>query len=254
MAKFRSLYMVLGLAVAVFVLSPAAKADTLLSNGITKTTGSQNSHSGQNALSPGTMFGDLGSPVNYNCCTGWTVSGTDGTGTSFTAANLFTAAIGGNVSQIDIGIGWVVGPDPFVASIWTDVNNLPGTQVPGALWSGLLPEAESGNSTNSLVTIPVSGVSLTAGQSYFMILSPTSVNDSSWNGWNYNAQGVNGLDLFSTDGGLTWTSNGTGFALGAFDVLGGGGTGTPEPGTLVLLGSGLLGLGGIVRRRLSARS
>jgi len=40
---------------------------------------------------------------------------------------------------------------------------------------------------------------------------------------------------------------------GAFDVLGGG-TGTPEPGTLVLLGSGLLGLGGMVRRRLGARS
>ena len=37
----------------------------------------------------------------------------------------------------------------------------------------------------------------------------------------------------------------TGFAFGP-----GGGTSTPEPGTLTLLGTGLLGLGGLVRRRL----
>ncbi|MGH9432123.1 MAG: PEP-CTERM sorting domain-containing protein [Terriglobia bacterium] len=253
MSKWTKLLLIATCVAILPALLPASSsADTLsYSNGITRTSQNSQSTKTPGIAGPGVFYSDLGSPVNYQCCTGWTVSGTGTVGTSFTAANLFTAAISGNVTQIDLGVGWVVGPDPFVASIWTDVGNLPGSQI-GPSFGGLLANAEFGLSTNSLVTVPVSGVSLTAGQSYFMILAPTSVNDSSWNAWNWNAQGVNGLDLYSTDGGMSWNSNGTGNPLGAFDVLGGG-TQTPEPGTLVLLGTGLLGLGGIVRRRLTAR-
>jgi hypothetical protein len=240
----------IGLVLALIASPLLAQADTFTYDGKTQGTG-QNSQSGQQGpFGPGTFFSDLGSPVSYNCCTGWTVSGTGGTGTSFTAANLFTAAIGGNVTQIDLGVGWVLGPFSFHASIWTDVNNLPGAQVPGAFWGNLLSASQFGTSTNGLVTIPVSGVSLTAGQSYFMILGPTNTNDGSWNAWNWNAQGVNGLDLYSTNGGASWNSNGTGNPLGAFDVLGGGGQ-VPEPGSLFLMGSGLLGLAGTIRRKLA---
>ena len=97
------------------------------------------------------------------------------------------------------------------------------------------------------MTVPVAGVQLTGGQTYFMILGPVSFNDASWNAWNWNSQGVNGLDLYSTDGGVTWNSNGTGFALGAFDVLG---TQVPEPGTTLMLGSGLLAVAAAFRRKL----
>ncbi len=222
MTMLRTRYKAAGLAVSLaltmLALSPAARATSV-------------------------FFSDLGSPVNYNADFGWTVSGTGGTGgTSYTAANLFTSAFTGSVGQIDLGVTWAVGPDPFTASIWTDASGLPGTEVPGASWTGLLASAHFGSSSNSLVTINVSGVSLSAGQSYFLILAPTSVNDNSWNAWNWNTQGINGLDLYSTNGGTTWNSNGTGNPLGAFDIL--GAPAVAEPSTVGLLG--LVALAGLL--------
>ena len=82
------------------------------------------------AMADITLFTDLGLPGNqYQAGTGWTVSGTGTVGTSFTAANAFTVSGSGsfNVTQIDLGVGYVVSPPTFYASIWTDVGGLPGS-------------------------------------------------------------------------------------------------------------------------------
>ena len=169
-------------------------------------------------------FDDLGSGANtYQCCTGWPVSGSGG-GTTYTAANEFTAAASGSVSRIDIGIGVVSAPDSFFAALYTASGNLPVTLI--QQWNNLGTSLPSGQCCG-VVTIPnITGLTLTAGESYFLVIGPTSRTSTTSLSWNYNSTGATGLDLYATSGcqngsgnGCNWNSNGNNSTLGAFDIL-----------------------------------
>lgn len=188
-------------------------------------------------------YSNLGSPVNYNCCSGWTIGGPNSPVGLVNDAEQFTSATTGNVSQIDVGVGWVTGgSNDATVQLWTSVNDLPGVMLSSTLVTNL---PTFGQSSNALGTATGSLGAVVAGQQYFVVIM---ADPAAWEAWNMNSTGATGLLL--QDSGNGWNSF-PGQTDGAFDVITGGNTGVPEPGTLVMLGSGVLAAAGAFRRKFN---
>jgi uncharacterized repeat protein (TIGR03803 family) len=214
----------IALAMTVVVTCSALGQSGVPAKAISSASGYPNveANSRQQSIAPGiVIFTDLGPPGDlYNCCIGWTAAGSGALGTSFTAGNWFVISGSGSfeITQIDLGLVYVSGTNLFDVSIWTDNGGVPGTQVPNACFFAV-PGVPSGN---LLAINGISGssqVSLTAGQPYFMVIGPEYLTDTTLGSWNWNNQGVSTLDVYSNDGGSTWSPSGTG-PLGAMDIQG----------------------------------
>lgn len=187
-------------------------------------------------------YNNLGSPASYQCCTGWTIGGSQSLVGLVEDAQQFTAAVGGNVSQIDVALGFVTGDNMATVSLWTNNNGAPGTELFSA---GVSNQPVFGQSTSQLSTIMVSGVNITAGEQYFVVIEADNVT---WDAWNLNDTGAVGL--LDQNSGSGWNQF-QGSTLGGFDVQVNGGGTTPEPSSFLLLGTGVFGAFCTIRRKLN---
>jgi hypothetical protein len=134
-----------------------------------------------------TLFSDMAGVPAYQCCNGWTVSGSGAPGGRFLAGNQFQTTASGSLSQIGIAVGFVSGANSFYAALFTDNGGQPGT---------LLAQSCCGTATISNIEL----LPLAAGQSYFLVLGPTDIQSNTLEQWQLHNAGVTGLDLYSTDG------------------------------------------------------
>lgn len=168
----------------------------------------------------------------------------------YTVADSFTLSGNSTVTGFDGGF-WVEPGTIPVSATWVIASTLPDFLGGNVVASG------SANFSNSLYcsACPDNG-------GFDIYTSTISGLNVSLGAGTYYLELRNSLTNFGTNVGVFWDRNDgpstayqdrtfsiVGIPSQAFNIYGTGGTTTPEPGTLVLFGSGVAGLAGMLRRK-----
>ena len=201
------------------------------------------------ANAAGVLFSDLGAGGSYGT-SDYQVYGINvkNSGTGQTAASLFTY-LPSRAAEARLSTRLILAPAlRFLAHARQKERTLRPCLLITRAFLAIRLRAPTGNfrdtsTPGDVVSITgISGVTLTGGDEYFLVLEPLATDGSL--AWYVNNQNITGDVLLSADGGTTWTGGiGT---TAASDVLGSSNAaGTPEPSTFALPGAGiaLLGLG-----------
>jgi hypothetical protein len=173
-----------------------------------------------------TIFSDFGSGDSVQgasyCVDGASIAPFCSSGLSgpngLAPAALFVSTGSFDVTQIDVALTYVEGPNDAVVALYTDVSNAPGSLLGSWTVAGQPPNIPPVTTISG-----ISGIALVAGGSYFIEISPGNAGTEDM--WNENNVGLTG-DLFDPPFG------GQGLTLPAFDLI--GTVATPEPSSLAV--------------------
>jgi len=119
----------------------------------------------------------------YWCCNGWTISGT-GSQLGFQAAEAmaFTPSANATVTRIGLAISYISGDNEVAVSLNADSGGLPGASLASFTVSNL-PDL-GGCCTTEIEN--VSGIAVTAGTQYWVVVQTTTPDSTTWAAWNEN--------------------------------------------------------------------
>lgn len=183
-------------------------------------------------------------PNPSNTDSGWTTSGSGSLPGLVEDAQLFTSLTTGTVTQLTVDVGFVSGDNGAFVGIYTNNGGAPGTLIGNMV--ALPPAGPAGGGCPVPCEISAfgSGGTITAGTSYFLVFE---ADTTTWDAWDMNGNGI--LGQLDQNEGSGWNQF-PGSLLGGMEIQTRPPT-TPEPSSLLLLGTGLVGAFGVICRKLN---
>lgn len=119
----------------------------------------------------------------YWCCSGYTITGSgSAVGTQYADGMSFTPSVNATVTHIGLAVGYVSGDNEIAVSLNADNNGLPGN----ALGSFTLSSLPAFGDCCSVEVESLTGVPVTAGTPYWIVVQTTTPTSTTWVVWNDN--------------------------------------------------------------------